>query len=680
MPTVLRLCGVALPQAQDTPLYTALNAVAISTMAVCNRAATPTTFRLAHVPAGAPLQAGDYFAYDAPIAAQTTVPFTLGICLATGDVLSGWAAGAAVTVMAWGEDEGLAAATTALAATESPVERLCGIALLAAQEQVIYRATRAVAVSTLLVCNRGAVATTLRLAHVVAGGAPHPGDYFVYDAPVAPHTTVPFTLGICLAAGDELRAWAASATVTVMAWGEQLAPPAQLPGSSALAGLVGLPDTVGYFTSRTTAALTPLTETGRGLLASPSLVAARAHLGLGELARHDQVSRPLLLDEAVSLPKIAHTSQGLMVLGRRSSGPGPLQEIPLGSGLQIGAHGMLEVGSGGGVSASEVTILTQRRDRPHTVHPAPAPIKGHLVFNEVTHQVWVYDGTQWRSFYPANNYEVPTYLEIGTGVDQEIVAVPPRQIYIITTNWRSTPPDIHPNRLDAELPRSNWGLVADQVTITGAAAFGIAEGTVLRPGTLVRRASDGQFLVHPGVALPDTRQAQQGDLLEITDTQAHTFGWVRHKLPEIILSVSRHNTNGYVEVIPLRTYGEIKVSGISQGHSLYLNPRGGHVAGEFLGVWMDGITPKIWNTSLPVVTGAPERLIFGRISATTILYWTIDLHRLPDGTHIGNLRVVNSDHHSIDGTVHLPSGNTELVLGAYAGEVGDLEIEGIAYE
>ena len=84
----------------------------------------------------------------------------------------------------------------------------------------VYRAG-ACAVSTLVVCNRGATTTTFRLAHAPGGAADTPGQYFVYDAPIAANTTVPFTLGVCLAATDVLRAYAGNANMTVIAWGEE---------------------------------------------------------------------------------------------------------------------------------------------------------------------------------------------------------------------------------------------------------------------------------------------------------------------------------------------------------------------------------------------------------------------------------------------------------------------------
>ena len=101
------------------------------------------------------------------------------------------------------------------------LKQLCGVALAATTLTSVYTAPSACAVSTIVVCNRDAASTTFRLAHAVAGAASAPGQYFVYDALLAGNSTVPLTLGVCMAAGDVLRAWAGSANVTVLAWGEE---------------------------------------------------------------------------------------------------------------------------------------------------------------------------------------------------------------------------------------------------------------------------------------------------------------------------------------------------------------------------------------------------------------------------------------------------------------------------
>jgi len=107
MPAGLKkLCGVALPATTLTVIYTAPAEIAVSTVVVCNRSATPTTFRLAHAPGGAADAPGHYFAYDAEIDPYSMVPFTIGVCFAPTDVLRAYAGHANLTVTAWGEEQG----------------------------------------------------------------------------------------------------------------------------------------------------------------------------------------------------------------------------------------------------------------------------------------------------------------------------------------------------------------------------------------------------------------------------------------------------------------------------------------------------------------------------------------------------------------------------------------------
>lgn len=76
-----------------TTLYTvpALTSVVGSSITVCNRSATPTTFRIAIRPAGAAIANQHYVAYDVPIGANEAMSFTLGFTLATTDVVSVYA-------------------------------------------------------------------------------------------------------------------------------------------------------------------------------------------------------------------------------------------------------------------------------------------------------------------------------------------------------------------------------------------------------------------------------------------------------------------------------------------------------------------------------------------------------------------------------------------------------------
>jgi len=72
-----------------TDSYTcpAATSAVITSVVVANRSGTATAFRLALAVAGAADNAKQYLAYDVPILGNETKSFTIGITLATTDVL-----------------------------------------------------------------------------------------------------------------------------------------------------------------------------------------------------------------------------------------------------------------------------------------------------------------------------------------------------------------------------------------------------------------------------------------------------------------------------------------------------------------------------------------------------------------------------------------------------------------
>ena len=91
MPTVYKVLAQLAPSATTaTTLYTVPSATStvISTITVCNRGTSAATYRIAVRPAGATLANEDYLAYDVAIAANDTTALTLGITLATTDVIT----------------------------------------------------------------------------------------------------------------------------------------------------------------------------------------------------------------------------------------------------------------------------------------------------------------------------------------------------------------------------------------------------------------------------------------------------------------------------------------------------------------------------------------------------------------------------------------------------------------
>lgn len=90
----------------DTTLYTvpASTSAVVSTLQVCNQAATAATFRVAVRVAGAALAAQQYLAYDVALPANDSLSLTLGITLAATDVITVRASTANVSFNAFGSE------------------------------------------------------------------------------------------------------------------------------------------------------------------------------------------------------------------------------------------------------------------------------------------------------------------------------------------------------------------------------------------------------------------------------------------------------------------------------------------------------------------------------------------------------------------------------------------------
>lgn len=107
MPTTYKVLGQVAPSATTlTTLDTIPSATqaVVSTIVVCNRAATAATFRIAIRPAGATLSNEHYIAYDATIAANDTTALTIGVTLAATDVISVYASTANLSFNAFGSE------------------------------------------------------------------------------------------------------------------------------------------------------------------------------------------------------------------------------------------------------------------------------------------------------------------------------------------------------------------------------------------------------------------------------------------------------------------------------------------------------------------------------------------------------------------------------------------------
>ena len=91
MPTTYKVLGQSAPSATTaTTLYTVPSSTSavVSTINVCNRATSADTFRISVRPGGASLANQHYLAYDVPIQASDSISITIGVSLATTDVIT----------------------------------------------------------------------------------------------------------------------------------------------------------------------------------------------------------------------------------------------------------------------------------------------------------------------------------------------------------------------------------------------------------------------------------------------------------------------------------------------------------------------------------------------------------------------------------------------------------------
>ena len=94
MATTYKVLGQVAPVATtDTTLYTvpAATQAVVSTLVVANRSATVASYRIAIRPAGASLANEHYIAYDITVGAGDSTTLTIGITLASTDVVAVYA-------------------------------------------------------------------------------------------------------------------------------------------------------------------------------------------------------------------------------------------------------------------------------------------------------------------------------------------------------------------------------------------------------------------------------------------------------------------------------------------------------------------------------------------------------------------------------------------------------------
>jgi glucose-6-phosphate dehydrogenase assembly protein OpcA len=105
--TTYKVLGQSAPSATTaTTLYTVPSSTqaVVSTIAVCNRAASSGTFRIAIRPNGATLANEHYIAYDSTVAANDSTFITIGVTLGDTDVITVYASSANQSFSVFGSE------------------------------------------------------------------------------------------------------------------------------------------------------------------------------------------------------------------------------------------------------------------------------------------------------------------------------------------------------------------------------------------------------------------------------------------------------------------------------------------------------------------------------------------------------------------------------------------------
>lgn len=98
------------------------------------------------------------------------------------------------------------------------------LAAAATTEEALYAvpASSSTVVSTIVIANRGATATTYRLAvKPTAATTLANVHYIAYDVAIAANDSVALTLGLSLASGNAIRTYAGNANLTFSAFGSE---------------------------------------------------------------------------------------------------------------------------------------------------------------------------------------------------------------------------------------------------------------------------------------------------------------------------------------------------------------------------------------------------------------------------------------------------------------------------
>lgn len=107
MATTFKVLGQSNPAGNTaTTLYTVPSSTStvVSSINVCNLDVSNATFRIAVRPAGASLANTHYVCYNAPVPGYDTVSLSLGLTLATTDVLTVYGSTSNITFSAFGSE------------------------------------------------------------------------------------------------------------------------------------------------------------------------------------------------------------------------------------------------------------------------------------------------------------------------------------------------------------------------------------------------------------------------------------------------------------------------------------------------------------------------------------------------------------------------------------------------
>jgi hypothetical protein len=107
MAIAYKVLGQSNPSATTaTTLYTVPSATeaVVSTITICNQAASAATYRIAVRPDGASLAAQHYVAYDVSLPGNATDTLTLGITVNASDVITVYASTATMSFNAYGSE------------------------------------------------------------------------------------------------------------------------------------------------------------------------------------------------------------------------------------------------------------------------------------------------------------------------------------------------------------------------------------------------------------------------------------------------------------------------------------------------------------------------------------------------------------------------------------------------